>query len=957
MPDFELSGPDGARYQLTAPDEAAALAAFSTLHGTKTAEEPVSATNLARSAARGVPIVGGLVNKAEAATEAALAPIVEPFMEQGPNTLTTEKGFGGRYRKALRLQEAKDTGFDVAHPVASTAAKIAGGVGSLGGVMARVPGAAAALGAEGTMAQMVGRGAASGAALSAADAAVRGENPIQAAEEGAVLGAAGGPVGKAIGKTAGAVMGAFRPKAPPVHVNTTNVAGVDVPVPTADPVAAGKIEIARRGGAGEPAQRLVQQGDEATQTALEQARTKIGSGMDVADAPAPAALDTAEGVAAELRNMEQKRFQTEQNVMQRAQAGTEELRRQIGVNVDPNTGRRVAVTDPRTGAPAVLADSPGAAAEQVGQAVTAARDKAVATTRGLYKEAYAVPGEFEPSVPATMSDTIRARLNTGEDPLWVDPTTTSKANEALRLIDQTLGGGKGLLENKAAVRPAAAAAEAMGAAPQTEAAAAAARLAEMGVPPERAQQMVARLPGATAERTAPAAEAVAAAAPEVPPSVGMREMDQARKRLVTMFSDAKSAALRSGERTDMRAMGKILDEFDQVLIKAFDEGRFSGDSADARRLIEEARASHAAYRQTFSSRGPGDEIGRAVEKILGRYTDTRATPDEIAKLSYGSLAEPGGAQAVKVAQRLRGILGPTSPEWGAYKQGLLSHLVDTPPGTAPRTMTETADRIDQFLNGTKGRPLAHAVLSADERAALANHAEALRVAEPVPLSKLDSVEKVVARISGRDGSLPASATEVADYLFGRTGAGDKGISVRLAQRLKRDLSPEGWTRLRQGMWSKLTGEVEGKTPFGAQKLSQRLHEFLNGNGKPLSQVLYTQAERAEMAKFAAAVKAHAPIPGTTNPSGTAPMLAKMAGKASHLALPLFGAAHGGIVGAIAGVALDRGLTSATNARAARQIGRLYYGPQPNAVAPVDPAFAKAGVLLGRGVQQGQVGSR
>ena len=152
--------------------------------------EPLSATNVVRSAARGVPIVGGLADKLEAATEAALAPAVEPFLTPSSDSLMPAGDYSARYAKALELQRQKDTGFDVAHPVASTAAKIAGGIGSFGGAIKAVPALAAPLGLEGTIPQMVAKGATSGAAISAADALARGENPVTGAEEGAVLGAA-----------------------------------------------------------------------------------------------------------------------------------------------------------------------------------------------------------------------------------------------------------------------------------------------------------------------------------------------------------------------------------------------------------------------------------------------------------------------------------------------------------------------------------------------------------------------------------------------------------------------------------------------------------------------------------------------------------------------------------------------------------------------------------------------
>ena len=115
--------------------------------------------------------------------------------------------------------------------------------------------------------------------------------------------------------------------------------------------------------------------------------------------------------------------------------------------------------------------------------------------------------------------------------------------------------------------------------------------------------------------------------------------------------------------------------------------------------------------------------------------------------------------------------------------------------------------------------------------------------------------------------------DVTDYLFGPS-SGKKGLQFQLATQLKRQLSPEGFNTLRTGMWSKLTGVTEGKTDLSPKKLSDNLFEFLNGSGSDLAKVLYSPVERTEMLRLAQAVKMHVPIAGTTNPSGTAPMLSR-----------------------------------------------------------------------------------
>lgn len=413
----------------------------------------------------------------------------------------------------------------------------------------------------------------------------------------------------------------------------------------------------------------------------------------------------------------------------------------------------------------------------------------------------------------------------------------------------------------------------------------------------------------------------AAAAPAAG-AVDLRAMDDARKQLVTLYGNAKSIAIRSGDKSDMNAMARILHEFDNVVGEALESGKFTGDAKLAAKLQAEARKSHAEYRQTFSSRGPGDEVGRKVEKILGRYGDDAATPEQIAEMSYGPKSNPGTGSSVKVGLRLKQILGENSPEFGRWKQGALAHVDD--PSLSP---AKRAARLDNFLGTSWGK----AILTPQERSAVAGYAKNLRALEPQG-RPVNDLEKAVARIAGTDGHLPATPLETADLLYSRTGKGDKGISQRLAVRLKQDLTPESFVAVKQGMWEKLVNAGEGKTPFGPQALSQRLHEFLNESGKGLSQILFTKAERDEMAKLASVYKRMAPKPGTTNPSGSATIGAKIARGALDNLGAMLGFGAGGIPGALAGHVVQKGSAALKDARAGKEAARLFFGEQPKQAA-------------------------
>lgn len=153
--------------------------------------EPLSVDNIVRSMARGVPILGGAMDRIAAAGDAA----TQPLLGRGSGA----ENFADRYNANLEAERAKDTSFDQAHPVASTAGEFAGGVGAFGAA-ARIPAVAGALGITGpSLGGMVTRGALSGAGIGAADAAIRGHNPLVGGGAGAFTGMAGPVIGRAVG--------------------------------------------------------------------------------------------------------------------------------------------------------------------------------------------------------------------------------------------------------------------------------------------------------------------------------------------------------------------------------------------------------------------------------------------------------------------------------------------------------------------------------------------------------------------------------------------------------------------------------------------------------------------------------------------------------------------------------------------------------------------------------------
>lgn len=202
MPSFTFTSPEGQKYTVKGPDGATQEQAFAILQSQiggqkkQTGEAPSMASGLVRSFSRGVPIIGGLLNKADAATDAALAPVMNPLF---PEKDQLRGDFSQRYNQAIQTQEGEDAAFSEAHPIVSTGADIAGGVAALGGAALTGLGAKALGLTARTLPGMIAQGTASGAGISALDTAARGGDPTV----GAIVGGAAGAAGPIIGKAAG----------------------------------------------------------------------------------------------------------------------------------------------------------------------------------------------------------------------------------------------------------------------------------------------------------------------------------------------------------------------------------------------------------------------------------------------------------------------------------------------------------------------------------------------------------------------------------------------------------------------------------------------------------------------------------------------------------------------------------------------------------------------------------
>lgn len=545
----------------------------------------------------------------------------------------------------------------------------------------------------------------------------------------------------------------------------------------------------------------------------------------------------------------------------------------------------------------VVADTPYTVAAGISQSVREAAQRAAQARTAAYEAARQVPGEFEPAAFNRIGASIRNRLNTGDDRVIVTDQKTPNAAEALRYLDENLG-----------------------------------RVPNQAEPPR---------PLGPDGR--PAGE---------PPITG-ETVDEVRKYLVSLQRDASQAAARTNDFTDRRAMQRVLQAFEDHVREAATGGAFSGDGPALLAALDRARGLHAQYRQTFSPQNPQDEAGKAMEAMIGKYPGTAADPDKAATHLFGSQAEPGGQGPNRTAARILQIFGPQSPEWAAYRQGLLAHTVETPAGMDALPHAKVASRIERLMLGGKGQSLARTAFTEPERNAALAHARNLRtLEEPKPTSPVD---KILHNWAGRDGGPPASASDVVRYLT-NTSSADKATTTNLIRRLKTELPESSFNKIKQGMFTSVVQPAEGVTEWGDRKIATSLAEFLNGKGKFLAEELFTARERELMENIRKAHELMAPLPGTTNPSGSAHMGARILAGARHSLLPMLGFAGyhaGGLPGTAVALAADQAVKSVVNSRNATKAMGRFFGPQPPATSTPPPAAQALGAVVVPALQQRQ----
>ena len=117
----------------------------------------------------------------------------------------------------------------------------------------------------------------------------------------------------------------------------------------------------------------------------------------------------------------------------------------------------------------------------------------------------------------------------------------------------------------------------------------------------------------------------------------------------------------------------------------------------------------------------------------------------------------------------------------------------------------------------------------------------------------------------------ATSEEVANWLYGADVVSPTLNAPKVAERVKNIVGADSaeWNAVRSAAWERITKDMASGDMRSNTMLAKRIETFLNSKGTTLSEVLYSADERAQMQRFADALKATVTPRDATNPSRTA----------------------------------------------------------------------------------------
>ena len=293
--------------------------------------------------------------------------------------------------------------------------------------------------------------------------------------------------------------------------------------------------------------------------------------------------------------------------------------------------------------------------------------------------------------------------------------------------------------------------------------------------------------------------------------VSLQGLEKTRRELNFLWRSAKEE--------DRRGVRLVIKSLDDWIDNSVDAGLASGDPA-AIEALKKARELRTRYGSMFEEgRGADADAGKVLQKLI----NTDVTPNEAVNLifGYGELGQSG--VSVRVAKRLKTIVGDTSPEWGQYREAAFMRLIGGSQGQGgPQVIVS---RIDRAIDG-RGMSLTKEIFSDEE------------------IQKLRALRHAINRTITPKGAANPSKTgyEVARMLedaFGKVSGvvgllkGDAvgaaaALGVRAAKNAKDTKAAQGAVAGVRMPPSKGIPAATGAAVYGAGEVRSRLWNWLTG---------------------------------------------------------------------------------------------------------------------------------
>lgn len=384
----------------------------------------------------------------------------------------------------------------------------------------------------------------------------------------------------------------------------------------------------------------------------------------------------------------------------------------------------------------------------------------------------------------------------------------------------------------------------------------------------------------------------------------------------------------------------IMRQFDkqqaEAIERASDEmiGAKLGDPANmednlARALRDKVAASKQRASQLYDfAEQSGAVLDEGAVRVLPDYVQQRLAANSVI---VDASITPSAALALKeieAAGALKGGLDPLAPKTGPINGDLVGvslkgveqvrkRLVGLSGNTPEdrRAVYQIKKAFDDWLDDAVDR----ALISGDETALKALKAARAETAFHKKLTTPESGDEVTDRIAKMQDQ-DATAEQVANWLYGADIASPVLMAPRVAGKLKQVLgagSPE-FGAIRAAAWKRLVTDLASGNMRSATMIAKRVEQFLNSKGVSLSKVLYSEAERAQMQRFADLLKKTVTPRDATNPSRTGWTLNNMANGITKLIAGGAGLQMGGPTGSLAAMLAVPVFKNVAGARAARK---------------------------------------